>query len=508
MEPKYIIVQAGGRGSRMEKITENKPKALVPVNNLPIIFHLFEKYPDRKFIIIGDYKYSVLEKYLRAFAKVDYTLVRPTGGKGSCAGLPEALGHVPSGEPFVLIWCDLILADSYEMPDHLESDLVGITREFPCRYQYEDGRFVKREDTGHGVVGFFIFRDKRLLGDVPSEGELVVYLMESGIPLEEHVLEGLREYGTKAAYDRLPVDKCRPFNHIETDGERFIKMPVNEQGRELAEKECAWYRAIQDKGIANLPKIFDYSPLCMEFISGRNAYECGADSIEAKRDILRQIVMSLKAIHDIGSIPCDRESFRKACVTKTIERLSKVRDLIPFAGDEYVTINGKRCVNVLHRLEELERQVMEYCPERFTMIHGDCTFSNMIIRDDHTPVLIDPRGYYGNTLLYGDPAYDWAKVYYSLCSNYDRFNLKDFTLFIGDEGVELEIASNGFEMLEDDFFELVGSGISRRQMKLYLCFIWLSLTTYALTDYDSIGGAFYNGLRYYDEAMMEEGSAV
>lgn len=41
---KYIIVQAGGRGSRLETLTANKPKALVPVDNLPMIFHIFKKF--------------------------------------------------------------------------------------------------------------------------------------------------------------------------------------------------------------------------------------------------------------------------------------------------------------------------------------------------------------------------------------------------------------------------------------------------------------------------------
>ena len=40
---KYIIVQAGGKGTRLGYLTKNKPKALVPVNNLPMIFHLFRK---------------------------------------------------------------------------------------------------------------------------------------------------------------------------------------------------------------------------------------------------------------------------------------------------------------------------------------------------------------------------------------------------------------------------------------------------------------------------------
>lgn len=52
----YIIVQAGGKGTRLEHLTANKPKAIVPVENLPMLFHLFRKFPDKKFIIIADYK--------------------------------------------------------------------------------------------------------------------------------------------------------------------------------------------------------------------------------------------------------------------------------------------------------------------------------------------------------------------------------------------------------------------------------------------------------------------
>ena len=36
MDLKYVVVQAGGKGSRMERLTRNKPKALVPVNISPV----------------------------------------------------------------------------------------------------------------------------------------------------------------------------------------------------------------------------------------------------------------------------------------------------------------------------------------------------------------------------------------------------------------------------------------------------------------------------------------
>ena len=55
MTPDYIIVQAGGKGTRLGHLTANRPKALVPIGNLPMIFYLFRQFPNSKFIIIADY---------------------------------------------------------------------------------------------------------------------------------------------------------------------------------------------------------------------------------------------------------------------------------------------------------------------------------------------------------------------------------------------------------------------------------------------------------------------
>ena len=130
MSVNYIVVQAGGKGTRMERLTRNKPKALVPVNNLPMIMHLFRKYPDKKFIIIGDYKYDVLEKYLKTFAEVDYQMVCAAGKSGTCAGMGEAVSLIPDGEKFMIIWCDLVLPEDYEMPES-DHNIIGISKDFP-----------------------------------------------------------------------------------------------------------------------------------------------------------------------------------------------------------------------------------------------------------------------------------------------------------------------------------------------------------------------------------------
>ena len=105
----YIIVQAGGRGSRLETLTTNKPKALVPVDNLPMIFHLFNRYPDAKFKIIADYHKDTFKRYLKAFAKVDYEVIEASK-KGTCSGIQDCLKSIPDNTPFMLIWCDLVLS--------------------------------------------------------------------------------------------------------------------------------------------------------------------------------------------------------------------------------------------------------------------------------------------------------------------------------------------------------------------------------------------------------------
>ena len=137
MQVSHIIVQAGGKGTRMKYLTYNKPKALVPVDNLPMLFHLFRKYPDSHFVIIGDYKYEVLERYLEAFADVDYDIVDARGKKGTCAGISDAIDEIPDNSSFMLIWSDLILPKEYEMPND-NGDYIGISKDFRCRWSYKE----------------------------------------------------------------------------------------------------------------------------------------------------------------------------------------------------------------------------------------------------------------------------------------------------------------------------------------------------------------------------------
>ncbi len=502
MEIKYIIVQAGGKGTRMKQMTYNKPKALVPIDNLPMIFHLFKKFPNKKFLIIGDYKFNVLDRYLNAFAEVDYSLIDACGKNGTCAGIREALDYIPEKEAFMLIWSDLILSDGYEFPVD-RTNYIGISKGFSCRWKYQNYEFSEERSREFGVAGHFIFENKNLLKEVPSEGEFVKWLSLQNIRFETQNLVNTNEYGLLEDLSKLKVNKCRPFNKMIFEEDRVIKEPIDKQGEQLAVREIAWYEKIKNKGFKNIPIIYNTNPLILERIKGKNIYELNC-SFEEKKKILNELIDCLCKIHDLGECVCDKDSYYDAYIGKTFKRLEKVYNLVPFATDKYININNKKCLNVFYYKEELKQEVMKYMPSKFKLIHGDCTFSNMMLREDRTPVMIDPRGYFGTTELLGDPAYDWVKLYYSIAGNYDQFNLKRFLLKIESDHVELKIESNNWEDMEDTFFELLKDEVSKRQMKLLHAITYLSLTTYAWEDYDSICGAFYKGILLLNEAIEEK----
>lgn len=497
----YIIVQAGGKGTRLEHLTKNKPKALVPVENLPMLFHLFRQFPHKKYIIIGDYQVDVLRNYLAAFATVEYQLVEAKGS-GTCAGLKDALHYLPENQAFLYVWSDLILPKSFALPRE-KGNYIGISQTFPCRWSFESGEFAEKPSTAQGVAGLFAFPDRTVLEDVPLSGEFVRWLSEKQLDFQELGLAGTREFGILKEYEALEQMICRPFNEISIQGDVFVKKPLDEQGEALAEKEKAWYRFVQGYYVKSIPKIHKFDPLTMEVLPGGAIHQQKNLSFSEKQSLLEKITDHLKELHQIkgdeGQSQVDYFSIKEAYFTKTMKRLNQVRDLIPFADKKEIVINGKTCRNVFFHQRALEQAVEAYSCKEFALIHGDCTFSNMMVDGGGNPVLIDPRGYFGTTLLFGDPNYDWAKLYYSLVGNYDQFNLKAFSLNISEDSVDIQVISSDWEELENLFFQL--SGTNPQEIKLLHSIIWLSLSTYAWENYDSICGAFYLGLYYLEEVL-------
>lgn len=67
-----VIILCGGKGTRLRDVTENLPKPMVPIGDIPIVVHImnwYAKFGLRKFILCLGYKKEVFVDYFTNFIR-------------------------------------------------------------------------------------------------------------------------------------------------------------------------------------------------------------------------------------------------------------------------------------------------------------------------------------------------------------------------------------------------------------------------------------------------------
>lgn len=110
-----VVINAGGRGTRLEPFTRIIPKPLIPIGEVPIIEHIMQEYQQyrcKKFHIIVNYKKELLKAYFidteRSYDIQWYDEKKPLGTGG---GLSLLKGKM--NETFFFTNCDILLKSDY-----------------------------------------------------------------------------------------------------------------------------------------------------------------------------------------------------------------------------------------------------------------------------------------------------------------------------------------------------------------------------------------------------------
>jgi hypothetical protein len=495
-----FIVQAGGQGTRMEHYTWNKPKCLLPLDGKPLLYHLFERSPDSQFIVIGDYLFDVLQSYIEAFpppARV--TLVRSCD-KGTCSGIAEALSHVddPAG-PLGVVWCDLLLD---ALPEFKTSNrpVIGLSSSFPCRWSFDDRRGLAEEMSfNRGVAGYFVFPNASFLRRVPPNGEFVAWLQRSFTDFDTVYLEKCNEIGNSAVAARHWEKRgyARFFNDVTMQGDRVVKRARVPGLAHKIEEEADWYEEAARRGFADIPAMLARTPLTLSRIDGKHPDEINLKPRE-KHALLESLFGTLDTLHGLGQMPANETDCHDTYIAKTVQRVAKILSLVPNRDEPFFTINGKRCRNPFADGGRLDEIVGKITCKEFRFFHGDPTFANTLVTPEGAVRLIDPRVMFGRTKFFGDPDYDWAKLYYSAIGDYDAFNRRRFSLVVWDTTVSLDIDSAGYQFTKTMFRERLGADRFRK-VELLHALVWLSLAGWVDDDVDSMIAAFFNGLYWLEE---------
>lgn len=111
-----VVINAGGKGTRLEPYTKVLPKPLIPVGDIPIIEHIireYQSYDCNQFHIIVNYKKELMKAYFKDNENnYDITWYDEEKPLGTGGGLSLLRGKIH--ETFFFANCDALLVSNYE----------------------------------------------------------------------------------------------------------------------------------------------------------------------------------------------------------------------------------------------------------------------------------------------------------------------------------------------------------------------------------------------------------
>jgi hypothetical protein len=522
------------------------PKFLINLDNntgLYYLIHYWNKYSDNIYLVIHSKFNLITTFYIKEILpqfESKIKIINYDYSNGTALTLSNILNNELkdiSCNNLLITWCDLYPIEDINFKklkkNRAFNNIYVLTNGNKCRYNLTtDNEILNVPESNGNIIGIYYFQNyKRFQLDSSRSlnNDIVIFLSELG-KIHNLPLKNIVDFGDQEKLLNIFSQKdnktlnCRYFNSlslIHTD--KLLKKGLEENGKKIIQKEMEWYRYInnlENKSFINyLPIIYEYydSAYLMEYkreysplYQFLNKYKNEINSLESvdekenkireynilKVDILKNVMSKIDLLHNIESINVSKKIFinnlKREVFDKVINRKVKIDNLLNYFGNIKIVNNLtilpfkdilEKCKNILTNYYET---VDDY---QYSIILGDSTFSNILIDPENLSniIFIDPRGYFGESLIHGPIEYDYAKILYSL-SGYDSFNNGHFNIkSIDNDRLELEIKSI-------DIPDKILNYYFNKVHEAYVVIIWLSLAEYCKNDIWKCLAAYYYGL--------------
>ena len=533
------LILAAGLGSRLSKYTHDIiPKYLINLDNNTGFYYLityWSKYSNRIFLVIHSkyvgittyYIKNMLNEYLDKIKIISYDT-----SDGTAFTLNYILNNKLKDENInnlLLTWCDLYPTQEIEFYKlkgnyNMNNNIFVFTQGDKCRYKLdENNKIIKCDNNDGNIVGIYYFHNYKnfILDDDCYNNDIVNYLGKIG-NIYNFELNNIIDYGDEEKILYILNNNCksnnkfncRYFNNISLlDDNKLFKKGINDKGMEIIKFEKNWYEYInhlQNKDILYnlIPKIYNifdygfimeykenYIPAYQYFI--KNELDKNNNN-NIKNLILDNIIKKLDIIHKIEKKNISKAVFfnnlKKEIYDKIIDRKNIIKNFIEYFGNiEYVNdLKIDTFDNILMKCKNILVQYYEALDLfEYSIILGDCQFSNILIdqKDINNIVFIDPRGYFGNSLIHGPSDYDYAKVLYGI-SGYDQFNIEYFNI----KNIDIDNKHILFDINPIKYDKKIINKYFNKVHKAYLVIIWLSLAEYNKNNIWKCLASYYYGL--------------
>ena len=522
-----VLIPSAGLGTRLGDLSKNINKAMVSVDNKPVISHVIERFPASVEIVVAlGYKADLLKDYLliaHSDRKLTFVNVDPYCGPSSGLGytILQCQKHLQC--PFIFTPNDTLVLENIPLPDknwmgyaeadsgtHYRTVQVGKDNRIEKIYEKEDGVNTS------AYIGLAGIHDYKAFWKIMNEG--VNY---GSIKIGESY--ALRSF----IKERIPVE-AKQFSWYDTGIVKNLEITrkafAKKDSPHILEKpnEAIWFvnnkavkysvdeKFIRDR-VERANYIQNYVPQITDTKTNLYAYKL-INGATMSRVVTRPLFYNFlqwmkefwkeKALEDK-----DAQEFEKKCLAfyydKTKDRIAQYFARFNSYDSEGV-INDVQVPKVFDLLEKVDWKRLSN--GQATTFHGDLHFENILVAENGDFYLLDWRQNFADIKEYGDLYYDLAKLLHGLIVPHEMVDKNNFVINQDGGIVSLDILRNHklveCEKIFKDFVQ--NAGYDLYKVELLTALIYLNIA--ALHHYPYSEFLFYLG-KYQLFNLLEEGQS-
>jgi hypothetical protein len=263
------------------------------------------------------------------------------------------------------------------------------------------------------------------------------------------------------------------FNDITINDGVFNKNAKNSLGKMKINNEIEFYLYIMNNNILfSLPKLLSYNDgnLSIEYISNSSTLTTKIDKTNFVYyvDRIKKNISNIHAYQQPVEFSIIERDLNIELKKKAIDRFNEFDWDSNLLYKSIHSVNNVKIKDLNYYCNIIHDKLISYLSNRnhYNLIHGDIHLGNIMIDEKDNIYFIDPRGYFGESKLFGICEYDYAKLMFGL-SGYSAFdNSRIDVLNIVDGNIDIDFIKEYEYIFESKTFDKI--------MVLFCLSIWLA----------------------------------
>ena len=314
------------------------------------------------------------------------------------------------------------------------------------KYHYNfKNKIIKTDNNNGNVVGTYLIKNYKI--DQQDEKNLNInmeeFLNNLGLMNEiklEKIIE-LYNINTYLHYINKHINISNNFYYdYINENNKILKKSKNMISNNNIKKEIIFYKYIQ-----NYEKVKYLFPKLLHFYENAYTIEYNIDykkllflnnnnnTIVENEKIILLLVNTLNIIHNTESINISKLEFLNNLKIETYQKIInsvKIIEPILETFPNFKKVNNVFINSFQDLIDKFSKFIFNYYDtlniNQYHLIHGNSYFSNIFINSKQNILFIEPKGYYGNTQIYGLKDSDYSKILLSTYI-YNNFTIESIT---------------------------------------------------------------------------------